>query len=106
MRVSKKVGPSSTLIRVMVRVALILVFLWGIAGAVQRFSPGYLVWIDSLNTGGGISASPSFLQMDSAVGQESVCGLVVGASFQNQAGVIQPWVNIPHTAAHAWNLYH
>jgi len=105
MRVSKGSGPSSTVIRVMVGVILISVFLWGIAGAVQRLSPGYAVSIDSMNAGGGISASASYRQADSAVGQESVCGLAVGASFQSHAGVIQPWVSV-RAAADTWNLYH
>ena len=104
MRVSKGSGPSSTLIRVVVGVVLISAFLWGVAGAVQRLSPGYAVSIDSLNAGGGNSASTSYRQADSAVGQESVCGLAVGVSFQNHAGVIQPWVSV-HTAADTWNLY-
>ena len=105
MRVSKGSGPSSTWIRAVVGVVLISVFLWGIAGAVQRLSPGYAVSIDSLNAGGGNSASTSYRQADSAVGQESVCGLAVGASFQSHAGVIQPWVSVS-TAANTWNLYH
>ena len=105
MRVSKRSGPSSALIRVLVRVAVISVFLWGIAGAVQRISPAYTVWIDSLNAGGGVSASTSYRQADSAVGQESVCGLATSASFQNHAGVIQPWANA-RAAADTWNLYH
>lgn len=105
MRVSRRSGPSSALIRVMMRVALISVFLWSIAGAVQRLSPGYAVWIDSLNAGGGVSASTSYRQADSAVGQESVCGLAASASFLNHAGVIQPWVGA-RSAADAWNLYH
>ena len=104
MRVPNGSGPSSTLIRAVVGVVLISAFLWGIAGAVQRLSPGYAVSIDSLNAGGGNSASTSYRQADSAVGQESVCGLAVGASFQNHAGVIQPWVSV-HTAADTWNLY-
>ena len=104
MRDSKESGPLFALIRVMVGMALILPFLLGIAGAVQRLSPGYAVWIDSLNAGGGSSASASYRQVDSAVGQESVCGLMASAGFQNHAGVIQPWVSV-HNAADNWNLY-
>src|SRR5688572_193165 len=103
MRVSEKFSPSLAWIRVMIGLVFISIF-WGIAWAVQRQSAGYAISIDALTSAGGASASTSYRQTDSALGQESVCGLTTGLNIRNDSGVIQPW-GTPRSGADAWKFY-
>jgi hypothetical protein len=104
MRIPRDFGSSARLIRWAIAVALILPLLWGVAAAYQRHSPSLAISIDTFSNGGGPAASFSYRQLDSAVGQESVCGLATGTAIRDQSGVIQPWGN-DRNAANAWNHY-
>ena len=76
----------------------------GAARAALRAGVGYLISIDSLDSGGGGAASASYLQPDSAVGQGSVVGWTDVAGIRNHNGVVQDWTP-PQAAAAAWLGY-
>ena len=105
MRISKRSGPSLALLRVPVGVVCISILFLGMAAAAPRLSAGYVMSIDVLSSGGGTSASATYREVDSAIGQEVVCGLDTGSSYVNQAGVIQPWI-VNHSQAADWQFYH
>ena len=95
--------------RMIVGLALGLVILAGVIGlgiarAAQRGGVNYLIAIDSLSGGGGAVASGSYRQPDSAVGQESVCGLASGGGVQAYAGVVQFWPDTRNGSA-VWATY-
>jgi hypothetical protein len=96
---------ATMLFRRMVVATLLLIIFWGVALASQRLGARYAVSIDALSNGGGHSASTSYRQVDSAIGQESACGPSVGTQYIILAGVVQPWP-ITHAAVDAWNGYH
>ena len=79
-----------TLLVILIVSLLIATGVIGVLAAV-RSSASYAISLDSTSAGGGASASTSFQETDSSVGQESPCGFSSSASYGELAGVVQPW---------------
>lgn len=73
------------------------------ARGADNCSRSYRIVIDSIDGGSGASASASWLNVESAIGQESVCGVESCASAVDHAGVVQNW-SAPASATE-WRAY-
>ncbi|MCE5228321.1 hypothetical protein LLG95_01825 [bacterium] len=67
-------------------------------------SSTFRIVLDAVGCGGGSSSSAHYLQMDSAVGQDSPAGLAASASYSDNSGAVQAWPVI-RNAVDEWSRY-
>ena len=82
--------------------------------AVVRASANYSITIDAIAGAGGASASGSYREPDSAMGQSIASGDCTSGSYAERAGVVMFWGGTPTdtptqtpplTGVESWNLY-